>query len=53
MNFYRFKTCKKVWDYLKDIYLESNFAKQYELDMSNHHATQTEKSIEEFYNEIT
>ena len=27
MNFSKFKASKKVWDYLKEMYLESNFAK--------------------------
>ena len=53
MNFCKFKTTKKVWDYLKEMYLESNFAKQYELEMSIRHTTQTGKSIMEFYNEMT
>ena len=52
MNFSKFKTAKKVWDYLKEMYLKSNFANQYELEMFIHHATQTGMSIQEFYNEI-
>ena len=42
-----------VWDYLKAMYLESNFAKRYELEMSIRNATQKEKSVQEFYNEMT
>ena len=52
MNFSKFKATKKVWDYLKEMYLESNFAKQYELEMSIHYDTQTGKFIQNFYNEM-
>lgn len=53
MNFSKYNTSKKVWDYLKGMYLESNFAKRYELEMSIQNATQKDKSIQEFYNEMT
>lgn len=53
MNFSKHKTLKKVGDYLKIIYLESNFTKQYELESSISHVTQQDKSIQEFYNEMT
>ena len=53
MNFSKYSTSKQVWDYLKTMYLESNFAKQYELEMSIRSASQKDKSIQEFYNEMT
>lgn len=53
MNFSRYDTAKEVWDYLKRMYLESNFAKQYELEGSIRRATQGDKTIKEFYNEMT
>lgn len=52
-NFSKYDTSQKVWDYLKTMYLESNFAKQYELEMSIRTATQSDKSIQEFYNMMT
>ena len=42
-----------MWDYLKEMYLEFNFAKQYELEMSIYRATHTGKCNHEFYNEMT
>ncbi|XP_058228219.1 uncharacterized protein LOC131336404 [Rhododendron vialii] len=53
MNFSKYNTAKKVWDYLQALYLESNFAKRYELEMSIRNTTQNNKSIQEFYNEMT
>ena len=35
------------------MYLESNFAKHYELEMSIRGTRQNDKSIQEFYNEMT
>ena len=52
MNFSKFKIDKKVWDYLKEMYLESIFAKQKKLERSTRNAIQTDKSIQEFYNEM-
>ena len=40
MNFSKYNTAKEVWDHLKTMYLESNFAKQYELEMSTCSAIQ-------------
>ena len=33
MNFSKYDTAKQVWDYLKTMDVESNFVKQYELEM--------------------
>ena len=38
---------------MRDMYLESNFAKHYELEMSIRGTRQNDKSIQEFYNEMT
>lgn len=77
LNHYHFsdiQTGREVWNHLKGMYLESNFAKQYEPKMSIHHhtmppseifflisttqkdksiTTQQDKSIQEFYSEMT
>lgn len=45
MNFSKYDTTKRVWDYLKGMYLEYNFAKEYELELSIRHASQGDKSI--------
>ena len=33
MNYSKYDKAKQVWDYLKKMYVESNFSKQYELEM--------------------
>ncbi|CAH9065527.1 unnamed protein product [Cuscuta epithymum] len=53
MNFSKYETTKDVWEYLKNMYFESNFAKEYELELSIRNASQGDKSIQEFYNDMT
>lgn len=44
-NFSKYDTAKKVWDYLQGMYLELNFVKQYEFEMSIRGTFQKDKSI--------
>lgn len=45
MNFSTYNTTKKLLDYLNNMYLESDCAKQCKLEMSIRSATQNDKSL--------
>ena len=53
MNFRSMTQYRRYESVLRDMYLESNFAKHYELEMSIRGTRQNDKSIQEFYNEMT
>ena len=53
MNCSKFDTAEKVWNYLEGMCLKYNFAKRYQLEMEIRGATQGDKSIQEFYNQMT
>ncbi|TQD70136.1 hypothetical protein C1H46_044329 [Malus baccata] len=49
----KFSTSKEVWDHLAKLYTKANFAKRYQLEMEIRAIQQGEKSIQDFYNEMT
>ncbi|OMO86820.1 Zinc finger, CCHC-type [Corchorus olitorius] len=50
MHLAKFKTAKEVWDYLKNLYVQSNFAKRYELEKVIRSGGPKDRSIQDFYN---
>ncbi|KAK3013838.1 hypothetical protein RJ639_009484 [Escallonia herrerae] len=50
MHFSKFTSAKEVWDYLEGLYMQSNFAKRYELENVIRGERQDDKSVQEFYN---
>ncbi|OMO83306.1 Integrase, catalytic core [Corchorus capsularis] len=50
MHLAKFKTAKEVWDYLSNLYVQSNFAKRYELEKVIRSEGQKDRSIQDFYN---
>ncbi|OMO63131.1 Integrase, catalytic core [Corchorus capsularis] len=50
MHLAKFKTAKEVWDYLANLYVQSNFAKRYELEKVIRSEGQKDRSIQDFYN---
>ncbi|KAK3036040.1 hypothetical protein RJ639_030741 [Escallonia herrerae] len=50
MHFSKFTSAKEVWDYLEGLYMQSNFAKRYELENLIRGERQDDKSVQEFYN---
>lgn len=53
MMFSKYSTAKEVWAYLLSVYQQSNFAKRYELETALQGARQRDKSIQDFYVEMT
>lgn len=45
----KYETAKEVWDHLAKLYTQSNFAKQYQLEIDIRSLQQNELSIQEFY----
>ncbi|OMO69743.1 Zinc finger, CCHC-type [Corchorus olitorius] len=50
MHLAKFKTTKEVWDYLSNLYVQSNFAKRYELEKVIRSEGQKDRSIQDIYN---
>ncbi|KAK3011674.1 hypothetical protein RJ639_010687 [Escallonia herrerae] len=50
MHFSNFTSAKEVWDYLEGLYMQSNFAKRYELENVIRGERQDDKFVQEFYN---
>ncbi|KAK2966733.1 hypothetical protein RJ640_000831 [Escallonia rubra] len=50
MHFSKFTSAKEVWDSLEGLYMQSNFAKIYELENVIRGERQDDKSVQEFYN---
>ncbi|XP_028094176.1 uncharacterized protein LOC114294251 [Camellia sinensis] len=53
IHFGKFTTAKEIWDHLSHLYVESNFAKQYQLERKIRATSQGDKSIQEFYSVTT
>ncbi|KAH6815736.1 hypothetical protein C2S51_020556 [Perilla frutescens var. frutescens] len=53
MQLAKYDTVKEVWDHLERLYTQSNFAKQYQLEMDVRSLNQKEMSIQEFYSAMT
>lgn len=53
MQLAKFSTAKQVWDHLARLYMQSNFAKRYQLEMDIRAARQGDQSIQEFYTIMT
>ena len=53
MQLEKFETAKEVWDYLAKLYTQSNFAKQYQLEIDIRALQQKNMSVQEFYDAIT
>ncbi|PWA71849.1 hypothetical protein CTI12_AA263730 [Artemisia annua] len=49
----KYETAKAVWDHLAKLYTQSNFAKQYQLEMDIRALQQNDKSIQEFYSSMS
>ncbi|XP_057426618.1 uncharacterized protein LOC130720053 [Lotus japonicus] len=49
----KFETAKEVWDHLKKLYAQSNFAKQYQLEIDIRALQQDNMSIQEFYSAMS
>lgn len=53
MHLEKFYTSKEVWDYLATLFLQSNFAKRYQLETDIRAAKQGDKDVQEFYSIMT
>lgn len=53
VHFAKFTTAKEIWDYLSRLYVQSNFAKRYQLGHEIGATSQENKSIREFHSVIT
>ncbi|XP_050134651.1 uncharacterized protein LOC126610561 [Malus sylvestris] len=53
MQLSKFSRSKEVWDHLAKLYTKSNFAKRYQLEMEIRGSQQGDKSIQDFYNDMT
>nr|XP_008392029.1 uncharacterized protein LOC103454213 [Malus domestica] len=53
MQLAKFSTSKEVWDHLAKLYTKSNFAKRYQLEMEIRANQQSDKSIQDVYNDMT
>ena len=53
MQLAKYDTGKEVWDYLERLYVRSNFAMQYQLEVEIRAISQNTRSIQEFYSEIS
>lgn len=49
----KYETAKEVWDHLKRLYVQSNFAKQYQLEIDIRALQQNNMSIQEFYSAMS
>uniref|UniRef100_A0A5B7BTX9 Retrotransposon Copia-like N-terminal domain-containing protein n=1 Tax=Davidia involucrata TaxID=16924 RepID=A0A5B7BTX9_DAVIN len=49
----KFNTAKQIWEYLSKLYVQSNFAKRYQLEADIRAARQEDRSIQEFYSVMT
>lgn len=53
IHFAKFTTTKQIWDHLSRLYVQSNFAKRYQLEHEIRATQQGDKSIQEFYSTMT
>ncbi|KAH6834928.1 hypothetical protein C2S53_007300 [Perilla frutescens var. hirtella] len=53
MQLAKYDTAKQVWDHLERLYIQSNFAKQYQLEMDIRTFQQKDMSIQDFYSAMT
>ena len=49
----KYETAKEVWDHLSRLYTQSNFAKQYQLEMDIRALQQHNMSVQEFYSAMS
>ncbi|XP_075473383.1 uncharacterized protein LOC142504394 [Primulina tabacum] len=49
----KYETAKEVWDHLARLYTQSNFAKQYQLEIDIRALQQKDMSIQEFYSAMS
>ncbi|XP_050890354.1 uncharacterized protein LOC127095752 [Lathyrus oleraceus] len=49
----KYNTTKKVWDHLKRLYAQSNFAKRYQLESDIRALKHNNMTIQEFYSAMT
>jgi len=49
----KYETAKEVWDHLQRLFMQSNFAKQYQLENDIQALHQKNMSIQEFYFAMT
>ncbi|RHN70386.1 hypothetical protein MtrunA17_Chr3g0134961 [Medicago truncatula] len=49
----KFDTAKEIWDHLKRLYVQSNFAKRYQLESDIMALKQNNMTIQEFYSAMT
>lgn len=49
----KYETTKQVWDHLGRLYMQSNFAKQYQLEVDIRALQQKDMSIQEFYSTMS
>ncbi|CAK9160432.1 unnamed protein product [Ilex paraguariensis] len=49
MHLTKFNTAKQIWDYLTTFFVQSNFAKRYQLEHEIRAARQGDKTIQKFY----
>lgn len=53
MQLAKYDTAKEVWEHLGKLYNQSNFARQYQLEMDIRSLNQKDMSIQEFYTSMT
>ena len=53
MQLAKYETAKHVWDHLDRLYMQSNFAKQYQLGVDIRALQQKDMSIQEFYSAMS
>ena len=49
----KYDTAKEIWDHLKRLYVQSNFAKHYQLESDIRALKQSSMTIQEFYSAMT
>ncbi|XP_062111046.1 uncharacterized protein LOC133822654 [Humulus lupulus] len=53
IQFAKYKTAKEVWEHLERLYTQSNFAKQYQLEIDIRALQQNSMTVQEFYSTMS